>query len=140
MQATDTDGDAVTFSLISPPSGMVISAAGRIAWVVSAANTGKYPVKVRAADAFGGSDEQTFDLLISNVNFGPSSVQQHRARVWWAKPTVTRPPQPTPDGDVLTFSLDTAPAGMTVAPATGLVAWTPTLSQVGIRDPDVAGP
>jgi hypothetical protein len=34
-------------------------------------------------------------------------------------------------GDTLTFALTTAPAGMTINPATGLIAWTPTTAQVG---------
>ncbi len=34
-------------------------------------------------------------------------------------------------GDVLTFSLDAAPAGMTISAATGLIQWTPTSSQTG---------
>jgi RHS repeat-associated protein len=34
-------------------------------------------------------------------------------------------------GDTLTFSLDTAPNGMTIDPATGLIEWTPTLVQIG---------
>jgi RHS repeat-associated protein/uncharacterized repeat protein (TIGR01451 family) len=37
-------------------------------------------------------------------------------------------------GDVLTFSLPTAPAGMTIQPSTGLVEWTPTAAQLGRRD------
>jgi len=34
-------------------------------------------------------------------------------------------------GDVLAFSLPTAPSGMTIEPATGLVRWTPTAAQLG---------
>ncbi len=35
--------------------------------------------------------------------------------------------------DVLTYSLDSAPAGMTVDPASGLVSWTPTSAQLGVN-------
>jgi serine protease AprX len=35
------------------------------------------------------------------------------------------------DGGTLTFSLDTAPAGMSIGAATGLVNWTPTHQQLG---------
>ena len=35
------------------------------------------------------------------------------------------------EGDILTFSLDSAPAGMTVDPQTGLVQWTLANAQVG---------
>jgi hypothetical protein len=34
-------------------------------------------------------------------------------------------------GDVLTYSLDTAPAGMTINAVSGLIGWTPTSAQVG---------
>jgi RHS repeat-associated protein len=37
-------------------------------------------------------------------------------------------------GDILTFSLPTAPAGMTIDPATGLITWTPTAGQAGTHD------
>jgi hypothetical protein len=37
-------------------------------------------------------------------------------------------------GDVLTFALDTAPVGMTIDTATGLIEWTPTPAQIGTHD------
>jgi hypothetical protein len=36
-----------------------------------------------------------------------------------------------PDGDVLTYSLVIAPAGMTINATTGLISWTPTAGQAG---------
>jgi bacillopeptidase F len=39
-----------------------------------------------------------------------------------------------PDGDALGFSLDMAPAGMSIDAASGLIAWTPDLTQAGIHD------
>lgn len=38
------------------------------------------------------------------------------------------------DGDVLTWSLDYAPAGMVINPATGRIAWRPTNARVGMQD------
>ncbi|MFA6901566.1 MAG: S8 family serine peptidase [Gallionellaceae bacterium] len=35
------------------------------------------------------------------------------------------------DGDVLGYSLDVAPAGMSISASSGLIAWTPAVSQVG---------
>jgi hypothetical protein len=37
-------------------------------------------------------------------------------------------------GDILTFSLPTAPAGMTIDPLSGLVQWTPAAGQLGSHD------
>ncbi|MGY4829032.1 PKD domain-containing protein [Sphaerotilaceae bacterium SBD11-9] len=47
-------------------------------------------------------------------------------------------------GDTLVYSLTAAPAGMTINPATGLIAWTPTPAQAGsqavtVRVTDAAG-
>jgi serine protease AprX len=36
-----------------------------------------------------------------------------------------------PDGGSLAFALDTAPTGMSIGGSTGLIAWTPTVAQVG---------
>ena len=40
-------------------------------------------------------------------------------------------------GDVLAFSLPLAPAGMTMVPATGAIAWTPGAAQLGVHDATV---
>ena len=37
-------------------------------------------------------------------------------------------------GDVLTYSLDTAPDGMTIHPETGMLQWTPRIAQIGDQD------
>ena len=37
-------------------------------------------------------------------------------------------------GDVISYSLDLAPAGVSIAPDTGLISWTPEASQVGDND------
>ena len=36
-------------------------------------------------------------------------------------------------GDTLTYSLTTAPTGMTINATTGLISWTPTKAQVGAQ-------
>ncbi|MFQ5496230.1 MAG: Ig domain-containing protein, partial [Phycisphaerae bacterium] len=38
-----------------------------------------------------------------------------------------------PDGDMLEFSLQISPAGMTIDPATGRIDWTPEAGQIGIN-------
>jgi VCBS repeat-containing protein len=37
------------------------------------------------------------------------------------------------DGDAVSFALDVAPAGMAVDPASGLITWTPGVTQVGVN-------
>lgn len=43
-----------------------------------------------------------------------------------------------PDDDPLTYALDKGPAGMTVAPKTGLVSWTPNQGQAGTYEVQVS--
>jgi hypothetical protein len=40
-------------------------------------------------------------------------------------------------GETLIFSLDTAPTGMMIDPATGLIQWTPTPAQIGVHNVQV---
>ena len=79
---------------------------------------------VRVADAGGLFDTQSFTIILDDVGL----------------PTITSSPVTTatedelyiydveavdPDGgDVLTFSLDEAPAGMSIDPATAMLTWS----------------
>ena len=53
VQASDPAGDTLTYSLITPPSGMAIDQSGRITWATTATNIGgpyTYEVKVTNPD------------------------------------------------------------------------------------------
>ena len=43
-----------------------------------------------------------------------------------------------PEGSPVSFSLPTAPAGMSIDPASGLIQWTPTAAQLGSNPVTVA--
>ena len=62
VTATDAEGDAVSYSLNTAPTGMTMSAAGEIRWIPESAGT--YTVVVNAAD---GSDAgtQSFDITVN---------------------------------------------------------------------------
>ena len=61
--ATDADGDGLTFSLVSPPSGATISGSGNFSWTPSQA-AGNYPVTVKVTDSGtpARSDSKTFTV------------------------------------------------------------------------------
>ncbi len=42
------------------------------------------------------------------------------------------------EGDTLTFSLITSPSGMSISSSSGLISWTPLISQLGINDVTVS--
>jgi YD repeat-containing protein len=66
VDATDADGDAITYSLVQTTSGMTIDAAsGRINWPATA--PGQFTIVVKAADTRGGYDTQQFTIMVENV-------------------------------------------------------------------------
>ena len=65
VQAVDPDGDTLQFSLVEAPFGMTIDAGtGALSWLVTSFALGSYPVTVRVEDGHGGSDEQSWTLVV----------------------------------------------------------------------------
>jgi len=66
VQATDPDGDALTYALESAPPGMTIDAqTGQINWVPASDTKGRYLVRIVAKDTQGGFASQEFELALS---------------------------------------------------------------------------
>lgn len=64
IDATDGDGDTLTYSLKEAPPGMTIDAAtGAIRWPVPAGFSGKVPVTVSVSDGHGG--EVTYAMAVT---------------------------------------------------------------------------
>jgi hypothetical protein len=128
VNATDPDGDTLTYSLTTKPTGMTISStSGIINWTPTTA--GYYDVTVRV------SDGNLFDTQSFTIHVREESETTNQA------PNITSTPITTatvgaaytynvnatdPDGDTLTYSLTTEPTGMTISSTTGLINWTPT--------------
>ncbi len=133
-RAADPDaGDALTFLLDGAPPGMTVHAStGLIQWTPTA--TGAFPVVLRVRDLAGETAAQTFTVAVANLNRGPqiTSVPPDSAT---AEATYSYTATATdPDaGDTISWMLVQAPAGMTLNPATGVILWTPALSQVGVH-------
>jgi RHS repeat-associated protein len=134
--ASDPDGDPLTFSLPAGPAGMVIDPeTGSITWSPAADESGSRSVTVRVEDGRGGSAEQRYVLsvVVAPPNRPPvfNSVPVVSATVNTAytyQATAT-----DPDGDPLTFSVVSAPAGMIIDAQSGLVRWTPSALQGGTQ-------
>jgi parallel beta-helix repeat protein len=132
VMALDSDGGAMTYTLTSYPTGMAInSTTGLITWTPTNSQVGTSNVTILVLDEDGGSDSQSFNISVANVNDPPTMS---------STPIIvaTEDIQYTYDvdgldidGDLLTYSLSTYPQGMTIDNASGLITWTPTNSQVG---------
>ena len=140
--ATDSDlpENPLTFSLESGPEGMTIDpATGAIAWTPTEAqgpSTNIVSVRVtdlneHAIDEQQFSDTQTFTVIVHEVNHAPvltvpedQSINELTTLNVFASATDADLPE-----NPLTFSLESAPEGMTIDPATGAIAWTPAEAQ-----------
>ncbi|MGR9106365.1 MAG: MopE-related protein [Gammaproteobacteria bacterium] len=86
----------------------------------------------KANDGNSDSNEASVSVLLLPKNSTPeivsTPVDRATAHFDYTYPAAASDPDA---GDVLTFSLPTAPAGMTIVPDTGLIQWAPTDQQIG---------
>jgi len=127
VEATDPDGDDLTYSLITnPPTNMAIGpTTGVISWTPSA--TGSFEVVVEVSDG-KSSDNESFTVTVSPALIGPSNVDLTPLTATVGVEyigTVTATPG---DNTTLTFSLVGTPSGMEISTA-GVITWTPTVAR-----------
>ena len=134
VNATDSDvNDVLVFSLVVAPSGMSINPVdGLLQWTPSNAQVGSHAVVVEVVDALGLTDRQDFGIIVGNVNDAPIIVSSAVLLAGEGLAYRYNVAAQDPDaGDTLTFSLDSAPAGMGIDPVSGEIDWLPTTAQVG---------
>ena len=144
--ADPNPGDVITFSLDTAPAGMTINTTtGVIQWTPTNDDLGNHSVVVRAEDAGGLFDTQSFNIVVANVNDAPTitstPVTSATEDAFYSYDVNASDPDV---GDTLTFSLDTSPVGMSINSSSGLIAWTPTTGQIGnqsvtVRVEDASG-
>jgi hypothetical protein len=156
VEAEDDDlnisaGEILTYSLDLAPKGMSInSASGLIQWVpMNRQACQDHIVIVNVSDIGGIFDTQEYTINVSNTNddpvitstFIPSAVEDE---LYEYQITATDDDFMNPSYELLTFSLDHAPKGMTIESDSGLTQWQPTNDDVGeakfvVNVSDVAG-
>jgi len=123
--------DAPTVSLTEGPTTMVHdAAAGVLTWVPGQVDIGSHAVELIAVDSSGQEATQRFDLQVleSLPNQPPYIISTPvlNARIGatysYAAEAVD------PEFEAMTWSLPTAPAGMSVDAVTGVVSWVPDAS------------
>lgn len=137
LTAAAKDGDVpanpLTFSLVSGPKGMDISATtGTISWSPEETTGGRsFPVTIRVND--NGIppliDTRTFSVNVAEVNAVPALMPIADQTIKAMTPLNFTANASDPDipADTLSFSLEAgAPSGATIDPLTGLFSWTPS--------------
>jgi RHS repeat-associated protein len=149
--ALDLDGDTITYEIIpntvkpvTPTSATINSTTGLIEWTPTVDEVGgafnwiysgtaePWEILVKATDGKGGSAFQTIKLLVENTdptapNRAPVITSKPRTTLQYNNAFLYRIEASDPDGDRLTYSLDTKPDGMIIE--NGFVTWTPTVNQ-----------
>lgn len=132
VQSTDPDNDVLRFFLVAAPTNMSIdSDTGLISWVPASDQTGPQHVLVEVIDGHGGVANQSFDVIVANVNDPPVIVSAPppaaRQGALWTYRTVAW----DPDSDELEYSLLSAPEEMTINSSSGELEWRPGQEDVG---------
>ena len=134
--------DEVSFELVDAPRGMEINAStGEISWTPQENGPDAYTVTfdVVATDGLENDVEpveQAFSIDVTPVNDAPSIDGEELpnaaviGEVYSHQLSVTDDDD-TNNGTDLTFTLASAPEGMTVS-STGLIEWTPTVGDVTV--------
>lgn len=131
LEASDPENEALTYELMSGPSGMTLSADGLLQWTPDAGHSGDHPVSLAVRDPQGASATQSFNLTVLAENSPPvfEGVPSTNVRVGAEyRSTMTAT---DPDGDPLSWTLVSAPAGMSVDAETGEISWVPGEDQIG---------
>ncbi len=136
--ATDSDGDAISYSLSVAPEGMLInSKTGLVEWLTSEGDKGEHAVSVQATDIFGAYSEQSFSITVTDIisaNNPPSITSTPSGNAMFDALYSYDVNAVDSDGDTLVYLLVTAPNGMSIDNTSGLIQWTPMTSQAGSHD------
>ena len=124
---------ALSFSWtkLSGPGAVTFANANALATTATINTPGAYVLRLTSSDGqFTVSDD--VNVMIDGVNAAPVIVSQPPTSTCSGRPYAYQVVATDPNaGDVLTYSLPTAPAGMTISVSTGLIQWAPTASQGG---------
>jgi RHS repeat-associated protein len=131
--ASDPNGDPLRYSLPTSQTGMSIDANGLVTWTPTAAQLGANAIQVKVDDGRGGFATQTFSINVvsSSVNHAPNIVSNPPQVATVGKLYAYDLTGSDPDNDPLVWSLDSAPAGMSIDGSLGTLRWTPTSDELG---------
>jgi len=127
VNATDPNGDTITYSAQNLPSGATF-ANQNFSWTPGYDQAGSYQVTFIASDG-QAQDSETITITVNNVNrapllgaIGSQSVNENSILSFSVSAT-------DPDNDTITYSVESLPSGATFVSQT--FTWTPGYNQAG---------
>jgi RHS repeat-associated protein len=133
--AQDADNDVLTYSLVPGASSDVTidSGTGLVQWTPQQQGEQEFTIKV--TDSNGAEALQVVSLAVSEAlpNSAPVITSQPRNNVRLGNTYLYQIQANDVDGDALTYSLDSAPEGMTLE-NNNVIVWTPAANQFGSQE------
>ncbi len=131
IDATDPEGQVITYSLVAGPPDIIIDTqTGVLSWTPSYTDAGDHPVSVTIEDSAGGTVSHDFTITVSDNNGLPvvqsSAITSVVEATAYSYPVVVS----DPDGDALSYQLQQAPSGMLID-TNGVITWLPAIGQLG---------
>jgi RHS repeat-associated protein len=131
--ATDADNDRLTYSVINPLQGLSINEnTGIVTWTPT--QLGETEITLQVNDNRGGVATQSYKLLVQEQvtdNYAPVIISEAIVKASTSQKYVYDVNAIDPDEDSLTYSLVTAPEGMTINPLTGEIVWETVGKTIG---------
>ncbi|QUY45864.1 putative Ig domain-containing protein [Acaryochloris marina] len=140
LSAEDADGDSLTFSIVSGPQNMSIdSNTGLISWRPDNTQLGFNEVVVLVDDSQGGTAEQAYGIFVQAEagNNAPIIISSPDLKAFAGTSYLTDIDALDPDGDVISYSLLTAPLGLVINSDTGQISWDVTTQDIGIQTVEI---
>jgi len=136
IEAFDTNGDPLIFSLATGPANLTINETGLVSWTPTPNQLGTHSVVLHVSDARGGLADQEFTVQVLSqiVNLPPSITSTPTFSAVSGQEYQYNAIARDPDGDRLLWSLTTAPVGMSIDPQNGAIRWKPMLVQLGTHE------
>ncbi|MFH0978178.1 MAG: putative Ig domain-containing protein [Candidatus Woesearchaeota archaeon] len=129
----DPDLDTIEYSLSTAPASMQVnSTSGLISWLPTGNDVGSHTIVVKADDGIF-SVNQSFVLIVQNVNDPPIISSSPIITATEDYPYFYQLNASDEDSASLSYLLVVGPKGMFIDQASGLLRWIPTNSDIGIN-------
>lgn len=137
--ASDTDGDALTFSIVNLPKWATFDASsGLLSGTPAASDVGSYQsISISVADGQATAQLAPFTITVTApatpppANSPPTITGTPATSVQAGSHYAFQPSAQDPDGDALVFSITGKPSWAAFSTNTGLLSGTPASSDVG---------
>jgi len=133
-EALDVDGNPVNWSLNTISSWLSMDpVTGVLSGTPGNDDVGSHTVNISVTDAFGGEDWTYFILSVENVNDAPNITTADVSAVLEDVPYSVdyNATDIDPTGDILTWSLNTTAAWLSLNSSSGLLSGVPTNEELG---------